>query len=585
MTTTVRLLATYDGSPPQTLRDLPDALATSFVAAGNASLDLTGGVRRYQNAAAALSRASVPTLVGATALQANQQATVDLPEGSVLTVIGSTGGTGLVQRLNAAGAEVQSWPLGAIALFGLGPYAGAQRFTITCDSGSADVRAASGKPTSQRQKSNMISEGAPVYLAAPVLVGANPYNELLQLTIPTDADAAEITILNADGSPVTGVKVMVGYGSTLGTATGTLGLAANGYPIDGTFTVCKQNGSTTGTLAASAAVSTGSSGANIGGADCGSGTWDLTFCPTVARVDGNDRDKPVMYVSVTWPPGSKRTFSEMDGTTSVGWQNEGSQATRTAPFGFPRRCMVVANSPADITTNPALYLASNGQAVRSHTQFPAVIVRFSARGVLGETNGDYGDSLAAATSADIQYCGRGAELRALLTSPKNPVGLVNLAVPGTDVAKWLLRVRSTIGLFTKANITVPWGSINSLGSPITQTDMNLIRRDFAGIRKLMDRPGIFFVTGTVPGAGVTWKQFGTSDLTRLAANAYYRASGFPCLPLAEAIAGPQVPVPSGPQAGQTQQVIAPQYTQDEIHPKSPGYRKQAEDAYPIWVTL
>lgn len=44
MTTTVRLLATYDGSPPQTIRDLPDALAAFFVAQGNASLDLTGGV-------------------------------------------------------------------------------------------------------------------------------------------------------------------------------------------------------------------------------------------------------------------------------------------------------------------------------------------------------------------------------------------------------------------------------------------------------------------------------------------------------------------------------------------------------------
>lgn len=584
MTTTVRLLATYDGSPPQTLRDLPDALATSFVAAGNASLDLTGGVRRYQGAAT-LSRASVPTLVGATTLQANQRTEIDLPEGSVLTVIGSTGATGTVQRLNTAGAEVQSWPLGAIALFGLGPYVGVQRFTIACDNGSADVRAASGKPTSQRQKSNMVSEGAPVYLAAPVVVGANPYNELLQLTLPTDADAAEITILNADNMPVTGIKVSVGYGSTLGAATGTLGLASSGLPIDGAFTACTQNGSSTGSLTAAGAVSTGPSGANIGGADCGSGTWDLTFCPTVARVDGNDRDKPVMYVSITWPIGSKRTFSEMDGTTSVGWQNEGSQAARVAPFGFPRRCMVVANSAADVQSNPAFYLISNGQAARSHTQFPAVIIRFSVRGGLGETNVDYGDSLAAGTSADIQYCGRGAELRALLTTPKNPVGLVNLAVPGTDVTRWVSRVRTTIGLFARANVIVPCGSVNSLGSPITQTGMNLVRRDFAGIRKLLDRPGIFMVTATVPAAGVTWKQFGTSDSLRLASNTYYKASGFPCLPLAEAIAGPQAAVPSGPQAGQTQQTIAPIYTVDGLHPYSPGYRKQGEDSYPIWVTL
>ena len=44
MTTTVRLLATSDGNPPQTIVRLPDALAASFVAAGNASLNLTGGI-------------------------------------------------------------------------------------------------------------------------------------------------------------------------------------------------------------------------------------------------------------------------------------------------------------------------------------------------------------------------------------------------------------------------------------------------------------------------------------------------------------------------------------------------------------
>lgn len=46
MTTTVRLLSYYDGNPFNTIVRLPDALAATFVAQGNATLDLTGGINR-----------------------------------------------------------------------------------------------------------------------------------------------------------------------------------------------------------------------------------------------------------------------------------------------------------------------------------------------------------------------------------------------------------------------------------------------------------------------------------------------------------------------------------------------------------
>lgn len=46
MTTTVRLLATHNGNAPQTIVRLPDATAAFFVAQGNASLDLTGGINK-----------------------------------------------------------------------------------------------------------------------------------------------------------------------------------------------------------------------------------------------------------------------------------------------------------------------------------------------------------------------------------------------------------------------------------------------------------------------------------------------------------------------------------------------------------
>lgn len=136
--TTVRLLATYDGSPPQTLRDLPDALAIPFVAAGNASLNLAGGVRRYQPAAAP-SRAAVQTLVGTTVLTANQKTEIQLPEGTALQVSGAASTVGTVQRLDAAGTVLQSWTVGASALAAIGPYPGAQRVAVSCDFGAVTL--------------------------------------------------------------------------------------------------------------------------------------------------------------------------------------------------------------------------------------------------------------------------------------------------------------------------------------------------------------------------------------------------------------------------------------------------------------
>ena len=52
MTTTVRLLATHNGNPPQTIVRLPDATAAFFVAQGTASLDLTGGINKAPPAVA-----------------------------------------------------------------------------------------------------------------------------------------------------------------------------------------------------------------------------------------------------------------------------------------------------------------------------------------------------------------------------------------------------------------------------------------------------------------------------------------------------------------------------------------------------
>lgn len=587
---TIRLLCAYGKFPTNAIVTLDAATEAGLVANKDASFNTAGGDVFFLDVVAS---APVPAQAGGqpVTLKIGERTAITVPEGQTLNLTGGSLAVGVVQRVTAEGTILQSWPVGAGAAPPIGPYAGQQRFLVKCSSGSLAASVANAvlsvRP-SKLEESNFLYEIPFSYLAVPVTVGENPYNELMQFTLPSDCDAAQVTLLNAANTAVSGVKVSVGYGSTLGAANGTLGLAASGLPIGGAFTKCTQNGNATGTLSAAGAVSTGPGAANIGGSDCGYGTFDLTICPTVPRADGNDRDKPVMYLNITWPPGSKRTFVELDGTTSVGWQNEGSQAARIAPFGHPRRVMVVANNPAansDAQDNPALYLLSNNAAARSFTQFPAAIIAFSLRGGMGKTLVICADSIGANTGADIQYCGMAAELRALASTPSSPVAIANLSVAGSDITKWLMRVRSTSSIFVKANVLAPSGTVNSLGSPITQTSLNLVRRDFASIRKLWDRPGIFMLTSTVPPTGVTWRQYGFSDSLRIASNEYYMASGFPCLPLAEAIAGPLVTVPSGPQAGQTQQSIASKFTVDDLHPNSAGYREQAEKAYPVWMAL
>ncbi len=136
--TTVRLLATYDQNPPQTILDLDSALATSLVADGNASLTLTGGVRRYKNTAPP-GIAHAERLVGPVTLIANRSTEIQLPEGSLLTVTGDADAIGTVQHLDADGAVLQTWTVSANSSTMVGPYVGEQRIAAICDFGGVTL--------------------------------------------------------------------------------------------------------------------------------------------------------------------------------------------------------------------------------------------------------------------------------------------------------------------------------------------------------------------------------------------------------------------------------------------------------------
>ena len=68
--------------------------------------------------------------------------TISLPEGQVLNISGSVGTAGVVYRLDpvlGGTNSLQSWAIGAGALAQIGPYAGLQRFLVTCSVGRVDT--------------------------------------------------------------------------------------------------------------------------------------------------------------------------------------------------------------------------------------------------------------------------------------------------------------------------------------------------------------------------------------------------------------------------------------------------------------
>lgn len=111
-----------------------------MIEAKQASADLTGGFEYFLPRPGL--KLQVPQIaVGSLSLRAAEQAPAVLPEGQVLYVSGGMGTAGKVHRLDLAGSNtpLQSWAIGAGMLAPIGPYAGDQRFLVTCSTGSVEA--------------------------------------------------------------------------------------------------------------------------------------------------------------------------------------------------------------------------------------------------------------------------------------------------------------------------------------------------------------------------------------------------------------------------------------------------------------
>ncbi len=131
---TIRLLCAYDRYPANAIVSLDAGTEAGLIAAKQAMADTTGGVLFVPVSG------PLQTRTGAFSVRAGRAETILLGENLALTVTGSTGGAGTVQRLDNANTPiglpiiVATGTLPAIASI-----AGGQKLQITCTAGSIDA--------------------------------------------------------------------------------------------------------------------------------------------------------------------------------------------------------------------------------------------------------------------------------------------------------------------------------------------------------------------------------------------------------------------------------------------------------------
>ncbi len=135
---TIRLLCAYGKFPANAIVTLDAATEAGLVSAKQASLNTVGGDVYFSDV---IAPAPVLAMAGGqpVALKLGERTIVVLPEGSVLNVSGAAGTTGVVNLFDpvlGGTNSLQSWAIGAGVLAPIGPFAGKQRFLVTCSAGS-----------------------------------------------------------------------------------------------------------------------------------------------------------------------------------------------------------------------------------------------------------------------------------------------------------------------------------------------------------------------------------------------------------------------------------------------------------------
>jgi hypothetical protein len=129
--------------------------------------------------------------------------TINLSEGQVLNIYGVVGTAGVAYRLDpvlGGTNSLQSWTIGAGALAQIGPYAGLQRFLVTCSVGRVDVSANAVLNLSSGGAAGSIPFSTAVPLGGSVVMEKKAVNGALTF-VPSGATSGGVCVAEmlADG--------------------------------------------------------------------------------------------------------------------------------------------------------------------------------------------------------------------------------------------------------------------------------------------------------------------------------------------------------------------------------------------------
>lgn len=164
---TIRLLSTYDGFPPNSIITIDPALEAAFIAAGNATANLTGGVVAYRERQPVMIQPAVQKR-GTVNLIANRSAILPLTEGSVLTITPAAGTTGTYQRYDAAGVAVGALVNIGSAKLILGPFEGDFTVEIKCTTGALAAKTRPGSATAVQPSAGLVQPAGATVIVRPV---------------------------------------------------------------------------------------------------------------------------------------------------------------------------------------------------------------------------------------------------------------------------------------------------------------------------------------------------------------------------------------------------------------------------------
>ncbi|MYM31497.1 hypothetical protein GTP58_24490 [Duganella sp. CY15W] len=147
---TVKLLKPYGARPANAITSTLDASTeAAMIASGQATLDLTGGIK-YFLSRPGLALQAKQVAVGSIALRMEEQAVLILPEGQVLKVTGDTGTVGEISRVFGS----DKWAVGVGVLAPIGPFTGSHKLLITCTTGAISASVAEASVTSLQPAKN-----------------------------------------------------------------------------------------------------------------------------------------------------------------------------------------------------------------------------------------------------------------------------------------------------------------------------------------------------------------------------------------------------------------------------------------------